>query len=220
MIITIDGPAGAGKSTVAKRLAERLGFEILDTGAMYRAVTWAVLQAGLDPGEAAAVERLARSLRIEIDGPRVRVDAREVSREIRDPRVTENVSAIADHPGVRRILVTLQRRIAGQNNYVCEGRDQGTVAFPQAEVKIFLTASAEHRARRRWQELLDHHVQRTYEEVLAQQIERDRRDIERAHGGLRPAADAIEVVTDDKSIEQVVDELEQIVRRKMCVEYE
>ncbi len=214
MIITIDGPAGAGKSTVARRLAQRLGFEILDTGAMYRAVTWAVLQADLDPTDSDAVQALTQRLQIEVHGSRVRVDSRDVSVEIRSPLVTENVSAIADQPAVRKILVAQQRQIASQNNYICEGRDQGTEAFPSADVKIFLTASATRRARRRWQELLDQHVQRSFDEVLQQQTERDRRDVERPVGGLRRAVDAVEVQTDNKSIDRVVDELEKIVREK------
>jgi cytidylate kinase len=217
MIVTIDGPAGAGKSTVAKRLAERLGFRILDTGAMYRAVTWAVLHEGIDLRDADAIGAFSEAIRLEMVDSRVWVNGRDVTVEIRDPQVTDQVSAVADVPRVRRRLVALQREIAAQGNYVCEGRDQGTVAFPAADVKIFLTALPEHRARRRWQELLDHHIPVTFEEVLAQQSERDRRDVARPVGGLQRAADAIEVNTDGKSIGEVVDELERIVRRELSL---
>ncbi len=217
MIVTIDGPAGAGKSTVARRLAERLGFEILDTGAMYRAVTWAVLHAGVPVDDVGGVAEIAQEIELCLAGSCVLVAGRDISNEIRDPLITEQVSAIADHPLVRQRLVELQRSLAARGNFVCEGRDQGTVAFPAADVKIFLTASPEHRARRRWQELLDHHVASTFEEVLAQQAERDRRDVARPVGGLRQADDAIEVNTDGKTIAEVVDELEQIVRRELSI---
>lgn len=217
MIITIDGPAGAGKSTVARQLATRLGFEILDTGAMYRAVTWAALHAGVSLADPQALAELAQRLHLKMDGPLVEVDGRDVRVEIRDPQVTAAVSSVADQPLVREHLVALQRQLAAGGNYVCEGRDQGTVAFPNADVKIFLTASAERRAERRWQELLDQHVSCTFAEVLAQQTARDRRDTERPVGGLRRAADAIEVNTDGKSIAEVVAELEQIVRRELSL---
>jgi cytidylate kinase len=182
---------------------------------MYRAVTWAALHEGIDPGDADAIGRLAEAMHLELSGSRVLVNGRDVTAEIRDPQVTDNVSAVADIPRVRQRMVFLQRQIASRGHFVCEGRDQGTVAFPAADVKIFLTALPEHRARRRWQELLDHHVPVTFDEVLAQQTERDRRDTARPVGGLLRAADAVEVNTDGKSIAQVVDELEQIVRREL-----
>lgn len=214
MIVTIDGPAGAGKSTVARLLAERLQFEILDTGAMYRAVTWAALEAGVDPADGEKVARIAASLDLRLANGQVIVNGQDVTREIRQPRVTDNVSTVADHPEVRRRLVELQREIARGGDFVCEGRDQGTVAFPDAEVKIFLTASVARRTRRRWQELCDAGFPVPLEEIEKQQTERDRRDEIRPVGGLKRAANAIELDTDQLTIGQVVDALENIVRNR------
>ncbi len=213
MIITIDGPAGVGKSSVAREVARRLGFQYLDTGAMYRAVTWLALQNGVDPADAEAVERLAREMDYSTDGERVLVNGQDVTSRIRDPEVTRAVSTVADHPGVREHLVRLQREIASRGDYVCEGRDQGSVVFPDAELKIFLTASPEERAKRRWLQLLDSGISATYEQILQEQIERDQRDASRPVGALRKAPDAIEVVTDGKSFDEVVDELVQLARQ-------
>lgn len=215
MIVTIDGPAGAGKSTVARRLAERLGFQILDTGAMYRGVTWAVLAANISAEDSVAVTRLAERLEIRLAEGRVWVDGRDVTQEIRDPRVTAAVSTIADYPAVRKQMVDLQRLIAATGNFVCEGRDQGTVAFPNAELKFFLTASVGQRSRRRWQELCEAGFSTTLEEIEQQQTERDRRDEIRPVGALRRAADAIEFDTDNLKIDEVVAALEKIVRQKI-----
>ncbi len=215
MIVTIDGPAGAGKSTVARRLAKRLSFEILDTGAMYRAVTWAALEANINPADANAVSRLTDGLEIQLANERVLVNGRDVSREVREPRVTAEVSSVADHPAVRQQMVELQRRIAATGNFVCEGRDQGTVAFPNAQVKIFLTASVRQRSLRRWQELCDAGFPELLEDIERQQTERDRRDEIRPVGALRRSSDAIDFDTDHLTINEVVAELEKIVRRQM-----
>ena len=150
MIITIDGPGGAGKSSAAKVLARRLGFEFLDTGAMYRAVTLAALRAGLDPRDQTALARLMEGLRLELAPGRVLLDGEEVSRQIRTPEVDLGTGLIADSPVVRRRLGAMQRAVAAGRRMVCEGRDQGTVVFPEAFCKFFLSAAPEERARR-WQ---------------------------------------------------------------------
>lgn len=212
MIITIDGPAGAGKSTVAKLLAQRLDFCFLDTGAMYRAVTWAALKANIDVHDHPAVAGVANNIDINFVGDCVIVNGQEVTSEIRTPYVTASVSEIADNATVRESMVHLQREIAAVGNYVCEGRDQGTIVFPTAECKIFLTASPEERARRRHLEMVKSGEEISPEEVLVQQTERDRRDETREVGRLTKAADAIEYITDDKSLEEIIAELEEIAK--------
>jgi cytidylate kinase len=211
MIVAIDGPAGAGKSSIARRLAERLGFAFLDTGAMYRAVTLAALRCGLGPGDSEAIARLAEELQIDFDGTRTLLNGEDVSAAIRTPEVTAAVSLAADNVAVRHILVERQREIARGRDIVTEGRDQGTVAFPHAECKIFLTASRQERARRRYEELTSRGETITYDEVLAQQDERDRRDAARPVGALIKADDAIEVLTDGLSPDEVEERLEALV---------
>ncbi len=219
MIVTIDGPAGAGKSSVAKALARRLGFRFLDTGAMYRAVVWAALDRGVPVEDPARLETLAEEIDLDVSEHGVRVDGRDVTREIRAPRVSEAIHFVADNPRIRGRLVERQRQLAEGDDIVTEGRDQGTVAFPDAACKIFLTASREERARRRFRQLQAEqpHAEEpevSYEQVLAQQDDRDRRDRERPVGALREAPDAAVVNTDAMTPEEVVDHLEQIVRRK------
>jgi cytidylate kinase len=213
MIVAIDGPAGAGKSSIARRLAERLGFQFLDTGAMYRAVALAALRQGLGADDGATIAKLAQDLTIEMRHERTLLDGEDVSAAIRTSEVSAAVYLAADNVAVRQRLVELQRQIAGSRDTVTEGRDQGTVAFPQAECKIFLTASPEVRARRRYEELTARGEQATYAEVLDQQQDRDRRDAARPVGALVKARDAVEVVTDGMMPEEVVARLEQIVRR-------
>ncbi len=215
MIVTIDGPAGAGKTSAARELARRLGFAFLDTGAMYRAVALAALRRGVDLADAQAVANLARNLRIELDGPRILLDGEDVSHAIRTAEITRLTHYAADNPGVRAHLVRLQQQAAANGNFVSEGRDQGTVAFPNAECKIFLTASPEERARRRQLDLAARGERLSLEEVLAEQNLRDQRDASRPIGPLRPAADAIVVVTDGLTPEQVVERLEQLVRERL-----
>ncbi len=215
MIVTIDGPAGAGKSSAARELAARLGFRFLDTGAMYRAVALAAIERLGDYDDPKLVADLARRLRIELVGAQVLLDGRDVTREIRASHITSITHIAADNAEVRRYLVELQRRAAEGHDVVTEGRDQGTVVFPQAECKIFLTASREERARRRLADLLAKNEPVTYEDVLATQTQRDHRDAVRTVGPLRAAPDAIEVSTDGLSPREVVDRLEAIVRSKM-----
>jgi len=214
MIVTIDGPAGAGKSTVARKLAQRLGFQYLDTGAMYRAVALAGMRRGLDWDQPDWLAHLARQLKIELSGPRILLDGEDVSEMIRTSAVTAVTRYAAGNALVRAHLVALQRAIAGQRDVVTEGRDQGTVAFPDAECKIYLTATAEERARRRQQDLAQRGESVALEQVLADQRRRDAEAAAREVGPLRPAAAAIEVLTDGLSIEQVVDRLETLVRAR------
>lgn len=212
MIVTIDGPAGAGKSTAARELARRLGFEYLDTGAMYRAVTWICLESRLDLTDQSAVASAARSADIDFRQGRIFANGRDVSSEIRTVRVTEESRFVAANQLVRDLLVDLQRRIAGNRDIVTEGRDQGTVAFPHAECKIFLTADPRERARRRQEELRQRGEEIDLETLVTQIVERDRRDAERKVGALRPADDAIVIDTSTLDTETMIGELEQLVR--------
>lgn len=217
-IIAIDGPAGAGKSTVARRLATRLGLRFLDTGALYRAVTVKVLDDGLDPADEEAVAGVARSVRIGLTGdaeaPRVTLDGRDITREIRGPAVSKAVSTVAALPSVRDAMVPLQRAFADDGGVVAEGRDIGTVVFPDADVKVYLDADPAVRAARRAREragegaaVAPGDVERTQAEL----DERDRRDSSRAVAPLRQADDALRLDTTDLELDQVVDALERIV---------
>jgi cytidylate kinase len=213
MIITIDGPAGAGKSSAAKALAERLGFEFLDTGAMYRAVTWAVLQAGVDPRDPEAMTPLMADLKLEMPAGKVVLNGQDVTGLLRTAAVTAASGAIADSPVVRRRLSELQQAIAAGRDMVCEGRDQGTVVFPDAACKFFLVADAKERARRRQAEMQARGEIVSAAEVLRAQEERDRRDQARDLAPMVPAADAIVLDSTNLSADEVVTRLEQIVRR-------
>lgn len=215
MIVAIDGPAGAGKSSIARRLAERLGFAFLDTGALYRAVTLAALRCGFGPRDGEAIARLAEDLAIDFDGTRTLLDGEDVSAAIRTPEVTAAVSLAADNVAVRQRLVELQRQIASGRDIVTEGRDQGTVAFPHADCKIFLTAGREERARRRYEELISRGEDVTYQDILAQQDERDLRDATRPVGALIKADDAVELSTDGLSPDEVEERLEAIVAERV-----
>jgi len=212
MIVTIDGPAGAGKSSIARELAKRLGFRFLDTGAMYRAVALAALQQHVDLTDSTQLATLVRSLDLQFSDESVSMNGRDVTLEIRQPEVTQAVKFVADNLPVRAHLSVLQRRIAEGGQIVTEGRDQGTVVFPTAPCKIFLTASPEERARRRCQELQERGLPATYAEVLQQQTERDRHDAARPVGGLAKADDAVEVLSDGLTPDQVVQQLEELVR--------
>lgn len=215
MIVTIDGPAGAGKSSAARALALRLGFSFLDTGAMYRAVALAAIRRGLDWDDSAALPKLARGLQIHWTGESVLLDGEDVTHTVRSSEVTTVTHYAANHPEVRAHLVELQRAVARESNWVTEGRDQGTVVFPHADCKFFLTASPVERARRRWNDLQAHGERLTLDEVLATQMQRDQSDELRSVGPLRRAEDAIEINTDDQDPEQVVSRMESIVRARM-----
>lgn len=215
MIVTIDGPAGAGKSTAARALAQRLGFEFLDTGAMYRAVTWAGLEKGINLEDASAVAEMARCLDIQFDGPRVTVDGVDATGQLRSPQVTVESRHVAGNLEVRRHLVTLQQRFGENRNIVTEGRDQGTVVFPNAECKFYVTADPQERAVRRQREFADRGQNVSLNELLAQQSERDERDAARDFGGMRAASDAITIDTTGLSHDEVVQVLEAHTRARM-----
>jgi CMP/dCMP kinase len=200
MLIAIDGPAGAGKSSVARAVAEALGFTYLDTGAMYRAVALVASDRG---AEAATV---ASTLTIEPTGERILVDGRDVTDEIRAPEVSEAASRVAADPDVRRAVVELQRRLLASGDWVAEGRDIGTVVAPDAEVKVFLTADPEERARRRAAELGIDPAR-----VLAEQAIRDERDRTREHSPLEPAAGAVVLDSTNLTLPEVVRQIAELV---------
>jgi len=215
MIVTIDGPAGTGKSTVARRLAERLGFEFLNTGAMYRAVALVCLDRGLTPSDEPAVAEIPGSVQIVFRHNKLWLNGRDVSDAIRESAVTDAASIVASNPAVRQQLVALQQHCAEHANLVTEGRDQGTVVFPQAECKIFLTATAEERARRRLRELTDQGQSVDWNSLLADLQLRDHRDATRACAPLVPAADAQIVDSSVMTIEEVLAHLEQLARQRL-----
>jgi cytidylate kinase len=203
-VIAIDGPAGSGKSTVAKALAERLGLEYLDTGAMYRAVTFAVLRRMIDPDEVEQVARVAEGLDLEVSDGGVTVDGVDATLEIRGPEVTSAVSIVAANPGVRAELRARQREWANKRGGgVIEGRDIGSVVFPDAELKVYLTANPDVRAQRRHREA----AELEYDQVKALIADRDALDSTRADSPLVEAADAVLVDTTDLSVAQIVDRI-------------
>jgi cytidylate kinase len=209
MVIAIDGPAGAGKSTVARALAERLGFTYLDSGAMYRCVALAGLERGADLDDASAMGDLAVSLAIGLSGDRVELEGRDASAEIRTPEVTAASSRVSVHPAVREAMVARQRELIAAGRYVAEGRDIGTVVSPDAPLKVFLTASAEERARRRAEQTGEDPVA-----VFEAQRERDARDESREHSALRAADDAVELDTTGLALDEVVDRVAALARER------
>jgi len=214
MIVTLDGPAGAGKSSAARALASRLGWCHLDTGAMYRAVALVAVEQGMPLDDAERLATLAESLAIEFQGERVLVDGRDVSGEIRTERVTQATRPVADSPPVREAMKRIQRRLAAGLDLVTEGRDQGSVVFPLAELKVYLTASPEERARRRHREEQARGVAISVEEVLQAQARRDEGDRNRPVGAMRPADDAVVLETDGLSAAEVVDRLVRLVEER------
>ena len=209
MVIAIDGPAGAGKSSVARAVAGRLGFTYLDSGAMYRCVALAALESGTDVDDGEALGRLAVGLAIDFEGGAVVLDGRDVGAAIREPRVTEAASRVSVHPRVRAALVERQRALIAAGRYVAEGRDIGTVVSPDSPLKIFLTASPEERARRRALQSGEDEAA-----VLAAQRERDERDETREHGALRAAEDAVEIDTTGQSLDEVVERIVALARER------
>lgn len=216
MIITIDGPAGSGKSTAARLLAERLGFQFLDTGAMYRAVALESLAAGVDLSDEPRVAEVARRLQVDALGPTVRANGRDVTAAIRAPEVSAAASRVAANPAVREALVQLQRLTAGGRNIVTEGRDQGTVVFPDALCKFYLTADPDVRARRRQRELAEQGEPMEFDDLRTQILERDTRDKTRTAAPLLPADDALQIDTSHMTPDETVRRLEAIVRDRMA----
>lgn len=217
--VAIDGPAGAGKSTVARMVAEKLGYIYVDTGAMYRAVTLKALREGTDLSDAAALGRLAEQLDIRLlpakDGQRVLMDGEDVTERIREQDVTGAVSRIASVPEVRRVLVKLQKEIAAQRGIVMDGRDIGTSVLPDAEVKVFMTASVRVRAERRWNEIRDKDPDATVESLMEAIESRDRADAERETSPLRRAEDAALLDTTQLSPEEAAEHIIELCRRAM-----
>lgn len=214
-IIAIDGPAASGKSTLGLRLAQELGFLYFDTGVMYRALTWAVITKEMDALNESGVTNLANQVAIDVrqasvsDGRAcdVLVDGRDVSWEIRTPQVEAHVSAVSAYPGVRSVMKDAQRQIGLRGNVVMVGRDIGTVVLPEAGLKIYLDASVEERARRRFTELQSRGDPAGFESILAAMKKRDQIDSTRAVAPLRPADDAIKINSDGMSVEQVLDQV-------------
>jgi len=209
MVIAIDGPAGAGKSSVARGVAGELGFTYLDSGAMYRCVALAALQGKADLGDGDALGVLAEGIEIDFEGRRVLLDGVDVSDAIRTPEVSTAASQVSVHPRVREAMVARQRRLIAAGRYVAEGRDIGTVVSPDSPLKIFLTASGEERARRRAAQ-----SDEDPEAVLAAQRQRDARDSEREHGALRAAADAVELDTTGLDLDEVVARVVALARER------
>ena len=214
-IIAIDGPAASGKSTIGKRLADTLDYLFFDTGTMYRAVTWLALQRGLEMSDETAIITLAESVPIDVQPPSqadgracdVIVEGQDITWEIRLPEVDANVSVVSAYAGVRRALSAQQRRIGQRGRVVMVGRDIGTVVLPEADLKIYLDASAEERARRRYDEIIARGESADYDEILAKVIERDRIDSTRNVAPLRAADDAVVVDSDNLNADEVFQQI-------------
>lgn len=217
--VAIDGPSGAGKSTIARILAQELQYIYVDTGALYRAVGYAALTRSIDPADAPSVEGMLPSLTVELryvdGGQRVFVNGEDVSDRIRTPEVSMAASRVSALPAVRQYLFSLQQDMAASHNVIMDGRDIGTVVLPHAQVKIFLTASAEDRATRRFEELREKGVDTTYDAVLADMKQRDYDDSHRAAAPLKAAEDAVLVDTSGNTLEQSVAVLKQVVTDRL-----
>jgi cytidylate kinase len=215
VVLAIDGPAGAGKSTIAQRLAARLGFTYIDTGAMYRSVALWALRQNVDPGDMHRLEQLALASEIELSPGRIRLNGEDVTDAIRSPEVSSGASKVAVIPGVRRAMVAKQRAIGERVSIVMEGRDIGTVVFPDADVKIYLDAQVEERVHRRLLEMRAKGEQVSENLLTEQMKERDRRDSTRADAPLSQAPDAVYLDSTAMSIEEVEEAILKIVRARV-----
>lgn len=213
--VAIDGPAGAGKSTVARKVADFFGFTYVDTGAMYRAIAWKALQERIDLNDEQAVTKLAETLCFELDSKGIRVNGFQLNDEIRTPQVSTLASAVATIAGVRQVLVKKQQEIAQNQSVVMDGRDIGTHVLPHANLKIFLTASIEERAMRRYKELLHKGLTADLKTLQEEIRRRDENDKNRAYAPLRQAEDAILVDTTNRSFEEVVEDIIQLCQHQM-----
>jgi CMP/dCMP kinase len=216
VVVAIDGPAGAGKSTIAKRLAGRLGFIYIDTGAMYRAVALWGLRQGVDMGDMHRMEQLAAASEIDLAPGFIALNGEDVTAQIRQPEVSNGASKIAVIPGVRRAMVALQRAIGERTSVVMEGRDIGTVVFPGAAVKIYLDAQLGERVRRRLEELRARGQEMPEEDLLAQMKERDDRDSTRADAPLAQAPDAVYLDSTRLTLDEVEEAILKIVRARVA----
>lgn len=215
-VITIDGPAGVGKSTVARELATRLGYRLVETGAIYRALAWSVARAGVDPEDTPALRRHLARVEVDVRGERVYVDERDVTEDLRSPEMGELTSRLSRLGEVRAKVLPLQRRLAAAGGVVLEGRDTGTVVCPDAEVKFYVDATLPERARRRQVQLEASGLPADLSQVLAEIEARDAQDSTRALAPLRPAPDAIVVDTTDLDVDQVVDRMLKAIERQCC----
>jgi cytidylate kinase len=219
LIIAIDGPAASGKSTTAQLLAEKLGYVYIDTGAMYRACALKAKKMGIDINDEESIRELLDDIDIRIENHnsknRIYLDGEDVSEDIRADDISALASAISAIPAVRYKMVELQRKMGEKGGVILDGRDIGTFVFPTAEVKFFLTASPEVRAKRRWLELQQKGINKDFSEVLADLVKRDNNDSQRALAPLKKADDAIEVDTSNMTIEEQTDYLYQIIRSRM-----
>lgn len=220
--IAVDGPAGAGKSTVAKAVAERLGMIYIDTGAMYRAVGLGALRRGISTDSADAVESILGQLDITIcnsaEGQQIYLNGENVSKEIRLPEISVAASNVAVIPAVRLKLVELQRALAQKSNVIMDGRDIGTYVLPDAQLKIFLTADPKARAKRRFDELCEKGITTTFEDVYNDMLYRDKNDSGREFAPLRPAEDSILIDSTDLSLEQTISKIEQLSAERLSVD--
>ena len=223
LIITIDGPAAVGKSTMGKLIARELGFLYIDTGAIYRAITWKVLKNNINKNDENMISDLVSNTCIIIEGENTNstkdyyhifVDGEDVTVEIRNPKIDRNVSQIARLPKIRKQLIYLQRKLAEKGNIVMEGRDIGSVILPKADIKLYFTASEEERIKRRYKELIEKGYDVGYEEVKKQIVQRDEIDSKRKYAPLIKAKDAILIDSTEKSIEEVKDEILKIIKKQ------